>query len=228
MIVLWLVACGPAPRTWTPVDAAALQAQLDNPTAERPEPDQIAEELAVVIEAGGDLASLPTALEPVLAEPGAELPATPEGDVVSGTSAFFEVACPGTSGVPDPDFASGLVRLEGPFLVEDGTQLVLGPVYLTLAGCALGASVVDGEMRAQWLPDDQRLLAEGGLEVALSDAVVAWDAVLAVDPTGLRLGFEIPEGTVSLFFDEDVVQAAFADGTATCTRTDPVTCTADD
>ncbi len=227
MIALALVACGPAPRTWPPLDDAELQARLDNPTAPLPDPDAIAEELRDILQAGGDLESVPATLDPVLADPGTEKPPPDEeGDeeLISGTSAFFDVACPGTGSVPDPDFASGLMRIEGPFLLEDGSLPVLGPLFLTFGACELGDSVVDGEMRARWNADAERLLAVGDVSLLVDGVELAWNAVLAYEPTGLSLSYAIPSGTVTLAFGTDSVQVTFADGVAVCTRVEPVTC----
>lgn len=224
MIALVLVACGPGPRSWPPVDAVALQNQLDNPTAPRPDVEGLVEELRDIVSAGGDLGSLTTALDPVLAEPGVEAPENPQDDVISGTSAFFDVACPGEGSAPDPDFAQGRARLEGPFLIEDGTGPAIGPLFLTFEACALLGTVLDGELRASWLADDQRLLALGDLTLVTNAVELSWDAGFALDPSGLELSYTLDRGTITLAFATDAVQVAYADGAATCTLDDPVNC----
>jgi len=229
MIALLLVACGPVPRSWVSVDEAEIQALLQAPTAPRPDVATIAEELGDIIAAGGDLESVPATLDPVLAEPGTDNPVPDDGgeaEVVSGTSAFFDVACPGTADAPDPDFASGKMRLEGAFLREDGSLPALGPLYLTFADCALGETVFDGEMRARWVADDERMVALGELALRTDAADLTWDAAFAIDPSGLALSYAIPSGTVTLTIDDDAVQVAFADGEAVCSRQPPATCEA--
>lgn len=226
MILLVLLGCGPSPRTWPSIDEAALRARLDSPTATSPEPQAVVEELMDVLQAGSDLESIPDALDAVLAESDAESPSSPSSDddeVVSGTSAFFEVACPGTTGTPDPDFARGVVRLEGPFLIEDGSLPVLGPIFLTFGACELGSTVVDGEMRARWIADDERLLAIGIIDVLVRE-VQSWDAAFSIDQGALALSYTLPRGTVTLTFATEQVRADFADGSFFCSRTEPVTC----
>ena len=226
MIALLLLACGPSPRSWPSIDAAALQVRLDEPTAVRPNLEAVVEEIADVLRAGGDLESIPAALDSVLAEPGTAGAVEAEDEVVSGTSAFFEVACPGTESTPDPDFVLGAMRLEGPFLLEDGSLPALGPLYLSFDACQLGPTVVDGGLRARWLPDQQRLLALGDIEVFAGDVVTSWDAAFDISPSGLSLSYALERGTVTLVFGDDFVRVAYADGGFRCTLGDSVACDA--
>lgn len=226
MIVLLWLACGPQPRTWPNIDDAALQARIAQPTAPQPEPKAVVQELVDILQAGGDLTSIPAVLVDVLAEPGTKGPTQAEDDVVSGTSAFFEVACPGNGPGPDPDFARGLMRLEGPFLLEDGSLPALGPLFLSFAACELGATVTDGGLRARWLPDDQRLLAIGDIATAAGAATLELDLALDLDPAGAALSVAQPRGTITLAFGADQVRVDYADGAYACTLAEPVTCSA--
>jgi hypothetical protein len=193
-----MVGCGEVePVHWDPLDVAAIEQQLDAPTALLTEA-ALDELLASPV---GDLSIVEALLAlgrfPIEQLEGT-MPEQPRGLDLDGTQLYVRVACPGPTEVaPDPEFRYGSISLYSERLAAEVLDelTVRGDVYGLVRDCTVGALEVDGAMRVNYDDVADRLAI--GFDATVDgrdfDAVVVDDQrvrVLYTDATGGTLTIE--------------------------------------
>jgi hypothetical protein len=226
--------------TWDTIDLDDVQAKLAAPTATVSDFEEgiakIGDELGDLEILGGEGFDLYEAID----DPNETAPTVYEssGDQTTGTQAYMAVACSGPDGDgPDPDFAFGSVRFDGPTIqygaVEEGESVsVAGPIYLTFDDCRVRDVLMtggipgyyddvanrlgmDGELRIDLVEED-RILRNGPV-IIYQDAkqtAVAWFIV----PERYGVARAVSGSGFTSFGVE------LSDGSATCTWGDGLSC----
>jgi hypothetical protein len=234
--------CGPDVTllTWDTIDLDEVEGKLAAPTA------TVADLKAAIAEVGEELGDLEALggtgfdLYDAIDDPEETAPTVYEssGDDGQGTQFYVRVACRGPKGDgPDPDFAFGSIRLDGPTVrfadVEEGESIpIAGPLYLTFDECRAGDALMVGGISGYYDDVENRL----GLDGELSIELVEEDQILRKGPVIIYedseqtavAWFVVPEryGVARTVRGSGFVSfgVELADGSAICTWGDGLTC----
>ena len=214
---------------WTPVDVAAVRADLDTPTASASRFRTWLDGGADELEALRGTAEVLDGVRRTLAGRGASPEPGPRDTATTGTQVYVRVACPGTTGVvPGPDFAAGQVRVESPALDLEDLQdlLVTGDLRASLETCQVRANTLDGTIPA-WFDGAGTTVVTDGRTRAVGPTLDTTFPVRLDLAEVWRMRVELPDEThltVALDPATELATVFLADATLSCTWSSGLSC----
>ena len=225
--------------TWETIDPDDVKGKLAAPTATVDDLnkaiDEVGDELAEWLKTlGGAGFDLYDAID----DPDETAPTVYDAPEANGqgTQFYVRIACPGPDGDgPDPDFAFGSIRLDSPTIdvVEAGESMsIAGPIFLTFDDCRAGDALLVGGIPGYYDDVGNVLAMDGELTVTLvegDETVREGPVIVYEDSKQTALSWlVVPDryAVARVVHDSDFTSfgVELADGSATCTFGDGLTC----